>query len=185
LKRIAKEKEEPNFKKYIHEQKIETSWRNGYYKKRKEEKNISFTFMICKSMTFSSLFSIFFSILQPRVTNLIFFTMVSKESRVKLRSGYIFFESKDCFFLKLLMRWWWIKLDFEDKGNMYFFQALKQSTKLAPIFISNWFFPTLCTRFCKPYSFNSCVYTPKKSKMVIQTRSIFSLKLERLIFIPT
>jgi hypothetical protein len=25
LKRIAKEKEEPNFKKYIHEQKIETS----------------------------------------------------------------------------------------------------------------------------------------------------------------
>jgi hypothetical protein len=69
LKRIVREKEEPNLRKIIHEQKIETSRRNGYYRKRKEEKNISFTFMICKSMTFSSLFSIFFSILQPRVTN--------------------------------------------------------------------------------------------------------------------
>jgi hypothetical protein len=51
---------------------------------------------------------------------------------MKLRNGYTFFESKDCFLLKLLSRWWWIKLDFEDKGNMFFFQALKQSTKLAP-----------------------------------------------------
>ncbi len=69
LKKIAKEKKEPNLRKNIHEQKIETSRRNDYYRKRRKEKNISFTFRIRKSMTFSSFFSIFFSILQPVVTN--------------------------------------------------------------------------------------------------------------------